>query len=80
MATRRSHIAKKHNKSIKIPQEEVSFLFDKLESEEHAEEVWSDMIASPPEEGQDFGVVEEHLLKQPHEHNSSLRRWKFFGK
>ena len=83
MATRSSRApkkTKKDKKTMKIPQEEVSFLFDKLESEEHAEEVWSDMISSPPEDARDVGLVEEHLLKQPHEHNSSLRRWKYFGK
>jgi len=80
MAPRSSQKTSKASKTKKISQEEVSFLFDKLESEEHAEEVWSDMVSAPPEESQDLGVVEEHLLKQPHEHNSSLRRWKHFGK
>ncbi|PCI37567.1 MAG: hypothetical protein COB53_06210 [Elusimicrobia bacterium] len=80
MVIRRSHVLRKHSNNMKIPQDEVSFLFDRLESEEHAEEVWKDMIAAPPDEGVDFGVVEEHFLKQPHEHNSSLRRWKYFGK
>ncbi len=80
MAPRSSHNSNKSSESNDIPQEEVSFLFDRLESEEHAEEVWSDMIAAPPEESEDLGGVEEHLLKQPHEHNSSIRRWKHFGK
>jgi hypothetical protein len=78
MAPRSSH--NKHDKVKRIPQEEVSFLFDKLESEERSEEAWSDMIAAPPDEGMDLGEVEEHLLRQPHEHNSALRRWKHFGK
>lgn len=80
MAPRSSHSSKKAVKKSRIPQEEVSFLFDKLEAEERSEEAWSDMIASPPDEDQDHREVEEHLLRQTHEHDASLRRWKHFGK
>ncbi|OIO10187.1 MAG: hypothetical protein AUJ52_04915 [Elusimicrobia bacterium CG1_02_63_36] len=78
MAPRSSRSTK--NKKTRIPQEEVSFLFDKLEAEERSEEAWSDMIAAPPDEGLDHREVEEHLLRRPHEHDASLRRWKHFGK
>ena len=60
--------------------EEVSFLFDRLQAEEKAEKLWSEMVAPQAEEGEAWVAVEEHLLARSEGRDNHERRWKFFGK
>lgn len=61
------------------PQEAVE-LFDQLASEERSASVWSAMTTPVYDEGDRWHSVEENLVRKPSEHESHLRRWKYFAK
>lgn len=80
---RRSATGRQHHNgfdSTRLNKEEVSALFDQLDSEERTERAWRQMHEHESDDADHFAAVEEHLIHQPHERDPQLRRWKYFGK
>ena len=71
---------KKRVRTEALNQKDVSFLFDRLQAEERSEAAWKKMVEPPPEEKDEWNLVEKHLLRQQHEADHDMRRWKYFGK
>ncbi len=66
-------------KAVEMTAEEVASLELVAARHAHSEEAWQKMTALPADEDR-WSAVEEHLLAKPHEHDHSLRRWKYFSK